>query len=168
MKKIFFICLWIIAGCVNANSIQGKVYFYQYCSGCHDLKYGELDTFHQANLNSYDAEQWFGKSPPDLSLITLQYSKKWLIQYLLAFYPDDNGRFGVNNHISPNILMPNVLAHSKDDKINLHKIVYDITNYLDEVAEPERKNRYFWGVWVLFFCAICVILSAILSKFYKK
>jgi ubiquinol-cytochrome c reductase cytochrome c1 subunit len=175
MIKYVFLCLWSILSWGNPHIEQGKNYFFSYCSGCHSLQYGPASSIHRTNLVAADAEKWFGRTPPDLSLITLKYSKKWLVQYLVGFYPEPKGRFGVNNYIYPNVMMPNVLASSnhlglpnKDDKINLEKIASDIADYLDDIAQPERDTRYFWGTIVLFFCIIGVVIAAILNKFYKK
>lgn len=176
MRKIWFlICFFSIAALANPSIERGKKYFYQYCSGCHSLQYGKQETKLQSNLRETDAKKWFGQVPPDLSLITLQYSKKWVIDYLTGFYPDHQARFGVNNKVIAHVAMPHVLAspthlgfENKSAKIEIESIAMDIGNYLAEVAEPEIHHRLFWGVGVLFFCIIAILMFIVLNKLYKK
>ncbi len=56
-------------------------------------------------------EDWFGKAPPDLSLITRARfdGVNYLYTYLLSFYPDPTRPIGWNNTVFPNASMPNVL-----------------------------------------------------------
>lgn len=169
MKK--WICLFLLMSASFAKGIdnKGRYYFDTYCSACHSLKYGAVETIHQPALSAIDAIHWFGRQPPDLSLITLKYSKSWLIDYLTGFYPDHLQRFGMNNKLMPNVAMPNVFASfGNNDKMRLEKIASEIADYLDLVAQPERNYRYRIGVFVLIGCVIAVILSAMLSMIYKK
>lgn len=52
---------------------------------------------------------WFGKAPPDLSLVARSRGASWLYSYLLAFYPDPNRPLGWNNAQFPAASMPHVL-----------------------------------------------------------
>jgi len=58
---------------------------------------------------------WFGKAPPDLSVIarartSFEYSgPDYLYSFLRGFYRDASSPTGWNNVASPNIAMPNVL-----------------------------------------------------------
>jgi ubiquinol-cytochrome c reductase cytochrome c1 subunit len=62
-----------------------------------------------------DAKIWFGKAPPDLSVIarartSFEYSgPDYLFTFLRGFYRDANTPTGWNNAASPNIAMPHVL-----------------------------------------------------------
>ena len=119
----------------NAESLQrGARNFMNYCSGCHSLTYlrynrmaADLkipDTELTANLmftsdkpfdtiNSAmpkDAETWFGKQPPDLSLMARERGVDYLYSFLKGFYVDKTHPWGVNNLYLPGVAMPHVLA----------------------------------------------------------
>lgn len=55
------------------------------------------------------ATQWFGKSPPDLSLTARARGTDWVYSYLLSFYPDSARPMGWNNAQFPGASMPHVL-----------------------------------------------------------
>lgn len=119
----------------NTESLQrGARNFMNYCSGCHSLKYlrynrmatdlkipetelaGNLmftsekvvDTINSAMPK--DAEGWFGKQPPDLSLIARARGPDYLYSYMKGFYVDKTRPWGVNNLYLPSAAMPDVLA----------------------------------------------------------
>jgi ubiquinol-cytochrome c reductase cytochrome c1 subunit len=119
----------------NSESLQrGARNFMNYCSGCHSLKYlrynrmatdlkipeselpGNLmftadkvfDTVNSAMPK--DSEAWFGKQPPDLSLIARARGVDYLYSYMKGFYVDKTRPWGVNNLYLPSAAMPDVLA----------------------------------------------------------
>jgi ubiquinol-cytochrome c reductase cytochrome c1 subunit len=119
----------------NVPSLQrGARDFMNYCSGCHSLKYlrynrmaADLkiaDTELAANLmftsdksfdtiNSAmppDAQNWFGKQPPDLSLVARAKGTDYIYSFLHGFYADNTRPWGVNNLYLPNAAMPHVLV----------------------------------------------------------
>ena len=119
----------------NVESLQrGARNFMNYCSGCHSLKYVRYNRIAkdleipeselQANLmftseklfdtvNSSmpaDAEAWFGKQPPDLSLMARARSVDYLYGFLKGFYVDKARPWGVNNLVLPATSMPAVLS----------------------------------------------------------
>ena len=58
-----------------------------------------------------DAQEWFGKPPPDLSLVARSRSPDWIFNFLTTFYADPASRqTGVNNLQLPGTAMPHVLA----------------------------------------------------------
>src|SRR6202051_1112486 len=118
----------------NTASLQrGARNFMNYCSGCHSLKYlrynrmaADLkipDTELSANLmftsdkafdtiNSAmpkDSEGWFGKQPPDLSLMARERGADYLYSYMKGFYVDKTRLWGVNNLYLPSAARPHVL-----------------------------------------------------------
>jgi ubiquinol-cytochrome c reductase cytochrome c1 subunit len=119
----------------NIKSLQrGAKYYVNYCLGCHSLNYVRYQrlgedlamTEDQVEENllfagdkvtemmtiampESDSERWFGRTPPDLSLIGRSRGPDWLFNYLTTFYVDDKRPFGVNNLILPNAAMPHVL-----------------------------------------------------------
>lgn len=119
----------------NTESLQrGARNFMNYCSGCHSLKYlrynrmaadlkipeqelaGNLmftsekvfDTINSAMPK--DSEGWFGKQPPDLSLVARARGVDYLYSYMKGFYVDKTRPWGVNNLYLPSAAMPDVLA----------------------------------------------------------
>ena len=119
----------------NIESLQrGARNFMNYCSGCHSLKYVRYNRIAkdlnipepelQANLmftsekpfdtvNSSmpaDAEAWFGKQPPDLSLMARARSVDYIYGFLKGFYVDKTRPWGVNNLVLPATSMPAVVA----------------------------------------------------------
>jgi ubiquinol-cytochrome c reductase cytochrome c1 subunit len=56
-----------------------------------------------------DSEGWFGKQPPDLSLMARARGTDYLYSYLKAFYVDKTRPWGVNNLYLPSTAMPHVL-----------------------------------------------------------
>jgi len=119
----------------NQASLQrGAKYFVNYCIGCHSAQYVRYNRVEQdlglddAQLENYlmaagghpsdfmvsampaaDAEKWFGRAPPDLSLEARSRGEDWIYSYLKSFYVDDNSPTGANNLYLPNAAMPNVL-----------------------------------------------------------
>ncbi|MGO3343913.1 MAG: cytochrome c1 [Marinomonas sp.] len=126
----------------NLVSLQrGFALYSNYCSGCHQLSYarysrvaGDLtipkSLFEENLLPKYarindqiistmtksDAKAWFGVIPPDLSLEASRRSPDWIYRYLQGFYQDESRPFGVNNTLSPNSMMPNILAHLQGER----------------------------------------------------
>jgi ubiquinol-cytochrome c reductase cytochrome c1 subunit len=119
----------------STESLQrGARNFMNYCSGCHSLKYlrynrlaadlkipeSELpanlmftsdktfDTINSAMPK--DAEGWFGKQPPDLSLMARERGVDYIYSFLKGFYVDKTRPSGVNNLYLPSAAMPHVLA----------------------------------------------------------
>ena len=57
-----------------------------------------------------DATEWFGKAPPDLSLVARSRGTDWVFNFLTTFYADPaNRQTGVNNLQLPGTAMPHVL-----------------------------------------------------------
>jgi ubiquinol-cytochrome c reductase cytochrome c1 subunit len=57
-----------------------------------------------------DGEAWFGKAPPDLSLMARERGTDYLYQLLTTFYVDPTRQTGANNLRLPSIAMPDVLS----------------------------------------------------------
>ncbi len=114
--------------------INGAKNFMAYCAGCHSLQYqrynrlardlglteDELeqhliftgakatDTI-QTAMTAEQGEKFFGKAPPDLTVIAKARGVDWLYSYLLGFYADPERPIGWNNSIFPNASMPHAL-----------------------------------------------------------
>ncbi len=120
----------------NTASLQrGAGNFMGYCAGCHSLKYmrysrmgkdlnirdeqlEELLLIPGSKLSDYiitpmtaaDGEAWFGKAPPDLSLITRSKGSDYVYQFLKTFYADEKAATGTNNLALVGTSMPHVLS----------------------------------------------------------
>jgi ubiquinol-cytochrome c reductase cytochrome c1 subunit len=121
----------------NLASLQrGAKNFMAYCSGCHSLKYArysrvaedlkindelrdqflvkpgaKFTDYIHSSMPEKDATEWFGKVPPDLSLVARSRSPDWIFNFLTTFYADEASRqTGVNNLQLPGTAMPHVLA----------------------------------------------------------
>jgi ubiquinol-cytochrome c reductase cytochrome c1 subunit len=121
----------------NLPSLQrGARNFMAYCSGCHSLKFmrysrlaedlkipddqrdqylvppgAKFTDYITSSMPANDATEWFGKAPPDLSLVARSRGPDWLFNFLTTFYADPASRqTGVNNLQLPGTAMPHVLA----------------------------------------------------------
>ncbi len=68
------------------------------------------------------AREWFGKVPPDLSLVARVRGADWLYTYSKSFYEDNEKPFGANNWLFPDVAMPNVLAPLQGIQVAQYKI----------------------------------------------
>lgn len=119
----------------NVASLQrGARLYFNYCSGCHSIKYMSYSRLAQdlqlsneevlsnfaftgarigdqvvSNMPADHAQDWFGKAPPDLSLEARAKGPDWIYSYLKSFYLDPSRPVGWNNLVFPNASMPNVL-----------------------------------------------------------
>ena len=124
----------------NAALQNGAKLFVNYCLNCHSASYlrfnrlsdiGLTDAQIKANLlvgtdkvgetmkvalNAKEAQEWFGATPPDLSVIARSRSvagqgsgADYLYTYLRSYYRDDSKPTGWNNLVFPSVGMPHVL-----------------------------------------------------------
>jgi ubiquinol-cytochrome c reductase cytochrome c1 subunit len=63
----------------------------------------------KVSMAGEDAKRWFGKQPPDLSVIARARGVDWLYTYLRSFYRDESRPWGVNNRVFKDVGMPHVL-----------------------------------------------------------
>jgi ubiquinol-cytochrome c reductase cytochrome c1 subunit len=63
-----------------------------------------------AAMTAEDGKKWFGKAPPDLSVIARARGESWLYTYLMTFYRDDAKATGANNLVFKDVGMPHVMA----------------------------------------------------------
>jgi ubiquinol-cytochrome c reductase cytochrome c1 subunit len=206
----------------TASLQRGAKWYANYCQGCHALGYmrynrmaEDLDLTEEMAMESLmfsDAKfgdtmdtamapdqsiNWFGKAPPDLSLVGRSRGSDWLYSYLLGFYQDDSG--GWNNTVLPNAAMPHVLwqlqgiqtpvyrqetneagfTHEVIDHFELttpgtqsaeeyQETARDLATYLQYVGEPAILQRKSLGVWVLMFLAIFTLIAYLLKAEYWR
>ena len=144
----------------NVPSLQrGAKYFVNYCLGCHSLNYvryqrlgqdlgisdaqieGLLFTAEKPTemmriaMPGLDAERWFGRTPPDLSLTARARGGDWIFNYLRTFYVDPKRPFGVNNALLPNASMPHVLAELQGYQRAVFELETDVLGNDHEVLK---------------------------------
>lgn len=148
----------------QASLQRGAKLFFNYCVGCHSLKYvrysrmaedlGLSEQEVMKNLNftgakfpetveshmpAGDAAKWFGKAPPDLSLEVRAKTADWVFAYLNSFYLDPSRPVGWNNTVFPNAAMPNPLWELQGVQIAVRKPGEEGVEKL-ELAKPGRMT----------------------------
>jgi ubiquinol-cytochrome c reductase cytochrome c1 subunit len=200
-----------------ASTQNGAKIFVNYCMSCHSASYmrykrlaQDLDldedavmenmVFSDANIGdtmttSMPADQalkWFGKTPPDLSVIARSRGVDWLFTYMKSFYQDDSG--GWNNLALPNASMPHVMWQLQgiqkpvfEEHGNLTVIdhlvldqpgmltpeeydetVRDLVTFLDYLGEPAKLKRKNVGIWVMMFLTIFAAMTYLLKAEYWR
>ncbi|HTW37244.1 MAG TPA: cytochrome c1 [Steroidobacteraceae bacterium] len=206
-----------------ASLQRGARDFLNYCNGCHSLQFMRYSRVGQdlkippkllaeylvpstrkpadyitSPMPAADAESWFGKQPPDLSLIAQDRGVDYLYQYLTTFYVDPSRATGANNLALATTAMPDVLSELEGLKRAVFRneqvagatqpvfdhfetivpgsltreqyasFVRDIVNFLDYVGEPNQDHRRALGVWVVLFLLVFTWLTWLLKKEYWK
>mgnify|MGYP001308351517 CR=1 FL=1 len=202
----------------RASLQRGAALFINYCSGCHSLGYqrysrvaedlgipeeqmtkyliftgAKIGEPMRSALSAEDGEKFFGKAPPDLSLVARAKlgGPDWTYNFLKSFYADESRPSGWNNTILPGASMPNVLwelqgtqrAITADEHGTIRlelatpgqqspeqfdRTVRDIVNFLNYVGEPAAIKRQATGVWVILFLTVFTLLAWLLKKEYWK
>ena len=131
----------------NKASLQNGVKMYvNYCLGCHSLKYmsyarmardlelpeelvvenlmftgKKIGDYMTVSMPGANSAEWFGTTPPDLSVVARSRGADWLYTYLRSFYADDSRPFGVNNRLFDSVSMPHVLEQMEGLKKPVYK-----------------------------------------------
>lgn len=149
----------------QASLQRGAKYFSNYCLSCHSLKYmrwsrlardlglSEAQVMGSLNfagtkfgdpitvaLTAEDGNRWFGKAPPDLSLIARARpgGADYIFSYLKSFHLDDKRPLGWNNTVFPAASMPNVLWELQGTQA----AVYDTQRVKDESGQEVDKEVF--------------------------
>ena len=119
----------------NVASLQrGASNFMNYCSGCHSAQYVRFNTIGKtlklseeqlmdnlmfnadktfetirSAMPAKDAERWYGKAPPDLSLMARAKGADYVYNFLKGFYVSEVSPSGVDNVVLAGTSMPHVL-----------------------------------------------------------
>lgn len=201
---------------------RGAKWYVNYCFGCHSLSYMRYNrlasdlqlseeqvmenlVFSDAkfaetmdiSMDADQAEVWFGKTPPDLSLIGRSRGADWIYSYLLGFYQDENGAW--NNTVLKNASMPHVLwqlqgvqtpVYRQETSENgiTHEVIdhfelatagtqseeeykdtaRDIAAFLEYVGEPAVLVRKSLGIWVILFLVLFTFIAYLLKVEYWR
>lgn len=207
----------------RASLQRGAKAFLNYCAGCHSLKYlrysrmaddlGLSEEEVMENLNftgagfgehivsampAAQAGDWFGNTPPDLSLTVRakQGGPDWVYTFLKSFYLDEGAALGWNNTLYPDISMPNplwelqgvqmpvfgepdetgeptvarlqVVQPGRMTDVEFDRTARDIATFLQYAAEPAGLKRQGIGVWVLVFLAFFTFMAWLLKNEYWR
>ncbi len=200
---------------------RGARLYMNYCVGCHSLKYvrysqlaggiGLTEKQVMDNLNftgakfgepivtampEADAEKWFGKVPPDLSLEVSAKGADWVSAYLKSFYLDPATNSGWNNTVFPNVAMPFPLWQLQGEQeavmnppengqpatvrelklahpgsltpAQYDEAVRDLTTFLAYVSAPDELVRSHIGAWVVLYLVLFTLFALVLKKEYWK
>jgi ubiquinol-cytochrome c reductase cytochrome c1 subunit len=208
----------------NTASLQrGAANFVNYCLGCHSLKYvrwsrmaedlhipGELleksllpatakaTDYMMSSFPQADAEAWFGKQPPDLSLMARSKGPDHIFRFLKGFYVDASRPTGTNNLALDGASMPAVLSDLEGVKevvpaahadgahggMAVERFEYvasgrmkpeefdgfvrDTVNFLDYAGDQTQVQRRSIGLWVVLFLLVFTAFAWFLKKEYWK
>lgn len=200
---------------------RGAALFVNYCMGCHSAQYmryqrlvedldlteeqvdqflvmgdRELSDYMLSAMNATDAEDWFGVTPPDLTLTARSRGTDWIYTFLRSYYLTDDGW---NNTILENPAMPHVLWDLQgiqravtepytDDEgqtrtrvasleldqegrmspRDFDRAMLDLTTFMEYMAEPAVLKRERLGLWVLLFLGLLTLLAYFLYQEYWK
>jgi ubiquinol-cytochrome c reductase cytochrome c1 subunit len=119
----------------NVSSLQrGARNFMNYCSGCHSAQYVRFNTIGKSlglseeqlvdnlmfnaektfetiksSMPPADAARWYGKAPPDMSLMARAKGADYVYNFLKGFYVSPESPSGVDNLVLAGTSMPHVL-----------------------------------------------------------
>ena len=201
----------------DINSLQrGARNYMNYCAGCHSAKYVRFNsiaddleltddlmiqnlmfnaekTFEtiQTNMSADDSARWFGRTPPDMSLLARARTTDYIYNYLKGFYVDPDSPTGVDNRFLAGTSMPHVLWELQGFQTGVFtedehgtsafdhfepltsgsmspgefdSFVRDTVNFLEYISEPVASTRRAMGVWVLIFLAFFWVIASLLKK----
>jgi ubiquinol-cytochrome c reductase cytochrome c1 subunit len=168
----------------NRGALQrGARNFVNYCLPCHSIKYqrysrlgddlripadmldkyivqpGDKSTnYILTSMPAADAEAWFGKAPPDLSLMARARGTDYIYRFLKTFYIDPTRQTGANNLQLPSTAMPHVLSELEGLKKAVYKSVEkpgeggkssneQVFDHFEQVA-PGRMNAEEYDAFV--------------------
>jgi len=145
----------------NQASLQrGAKNYVNYCMGCHSLQYMRYNQLAKGlgisedqlidnlmftadkptdmmtiAMPPADSATWFGRAPPDLTLIGRSKGSDYLYTFLKSFYVEEGVPTGVNNLVMANLSMPHVLWELQ----GLQSAVFeDVTNEDDTTSHAFR------------------------------
>jgi len=200
----------------KASLQRGARLFVNYCLSCHSASYmrynrmardlglseeaveenlmfatDEIGELMKVSMPAEASEDWFGVTPPDLTLVTRWRQPEWVYSYMRRFYFDPESPHGWNNSLFQNAAMPHVMyelqgvqrftGHDEEGLPQFELIragsmspeeydqaMQDLTAFLVYVGEPARLERYSIGAMVMLFLVPFTILAYFLKKEYWR
>ena len=89
------------------------------------------------NMDEGQAKKWFGKAPPDLSVIAKARGLDWLYNFLINYYADPSSVTGWNNLTLPNASMPHILWELQ----GIRTANFEVST--DEEGNEHKEFKYF-------------------------
>lgn len=159
------------------------------CMSCHSLKYlryldlkklgfsdAEVKTMSAGNPPAAPltavtppdvAQQTYGRTPPDLSLMAKARDggPHYIYRLLTGFYQDANGE--TNNHLYPGIRMPDILgwgSANATQRAELEKQAKDAASFLIWVADPRADERIRLGYYVMTYLVVLTVLLFLVKR----
>lgn len=156
---------------------HGAKLFVNYCLNCHSASLMRYNRLRDIGLNEdqikanllftsdkvgglmtiamapKDAKEWFGVTPPDLSLIVRARASEagsgrdWVYTYLRSYYLDDSRPTGWNNMVFPNVGMPHVFWELQGSQNAVFTDVKDAEGKTEhkfdhfELAKPGKLSK---------------------------
>ena len=147
-----------------------------------------------SSISKENGQKWFGKLPPDLSLVSRYRGSNWLYTYMKSFYKDSSRPWGVNNLLFPDVGMPHILLklqglqilkdgtekmHDSDKMLELiengdlskneyNNMIKDLVTFLSYIGEPTQVERKSLGLYVVGFLIILMLFLFFLKREYWK
>ena len=192
---------------------NGARVFVNYCLNCHGLSFVRYNRLTELGLTeqqirdnlmftadkigdpmriaarSVEQKQWFGATPPDLSLVARARASSegtgadWLYTYLRSFYRDEQRSTGWNNRLFPNVGMPHVLWELQGEQKLNHEVgtlelalpgqmspteydqqIVDLVGFLVWAGEPAAGFRKLLGYGVMIFLFLLFGVTYALKK----
>ncbi|MDD4929560.1 MAG: cytochrome c1 [Gallionella sp.] len=165
----------MMADCHSCHSMKYIKYRDLITLGANKLKVDEwrgdqpLDAPLMAQMSAVDAEQAFGKAPPDLSLMTKARTggANYVYSYLLGYYTTPDGKAA--NHFYPGTRMPDILGMSQAtgdaQRTDIKTRARDIVSFLNWASDPHEQERHKLGYYVI---AYLLVLTALLYLVKKQ
>lgn len=180
-----------MAAKVTTEGLQrGATIFINLCMLCHDMKYIQYQNllaldFSQQQLDGLrrgrklqstlkstmtinSAKALFGMQVPDLSLMAKarKGGSEYIYRLLSSYYNVPDG--SIDNHIFPQIRMPDVLAYSVETdskaRAELDSQARDVAWFLEWAADPRASERRQLGVYVMIYLLVLTTLLYFLMK----
>ncbi|GAB4170031.1 MAG: cytochrome c1 [Wenzhouxiangellaceae bacterium] len=203
-----------------ASVQRGAKLFMNYCHSCHSAKFMRYQRlaqdlqlpedlveqyliFSDAKITDYmisamppESEQWFGKAPPDLSLVARSRGPDWIYSFLKGYYLSADGW---NNTVLPNPAMPHVLwelqgiqravtetytdefgeSHTRIKELVIdrpgrqsgeeyERTLRDLVAFLIYLGEPAILKRTRIGIWVILYLVIFSLFAYLLYQEYWR
>ena len=120
---------------------RGAKLFVNYCLNCHSasyMRYSQLTDLGLSeeqiekhllftgekvgqtmdiSMDKQEAKDWFGATPPDLTVVARSRGADWLYTYLRGFYVDPSRPTGWNNVVYDKVAMPHVLYDLQGEQV---------------------------------------------------
>lgn len=152
----------------KASLQNGAKLFVSYCLSCHSAQYArynrvaedlEIPLFRlkenlmfttdkegdlmTTTMPPEDAKEWFGVTPPDLTLVSRVRKPNWVYTYLRAFYRDDNSPSGWDNSLFEKVAMPHAMYELQGVQKLVKKLPIDGSGHIidkDKVELGENQT----------------------------